>query len=98
MTDAGEALVRHADAILTRITDAEAELEAIAGCAAAGCALASFATAGSTFVPQAIATFHDRYPGVEISLKESDPEESVPMLKAGQLDIAILFEPTAPGT
>ena len=31
MTDAGEALVRHADAILTRITDAEAELEAIAG-------------------------------------------------------------------
>jgi len=26
MTDAGEALVRHADAILTRITDAEAEL------------------------------------------------------------------------
>jgi DNA-binding transcriptional LysR family regulator len=97
MTDAGEALVRHADAILTRLTDAEAELEAIAGLRGGRIRLASFATAGSTFVPQAIATFHDRYPDVEIYLKESDPEESVPLLKAGQLDIAILFEPHGAG-
>ena len=97
MTDAGEALVRHADAILTRLTDAEAELEAIAGLRGGRIRLASFSTAGSTFVPQAIATFHDRYPDVEISLKESDPEESVPLLKAGQLDIAILFEPHGAG-
>jgi DNA-binding transcriptional LysR family regulator len=97
MTDAGEALVRHADAILTRICDAEAELEAIAGLRGGTVRLASFATAGSTFVPHAIATFHERYPEVEISLKESDPEDSVPALKAGQLDIAILFEPHGAG-
>ena len=97
MTDAGEALVRHADAILTRLTDAEAELEAIAGLRGGRIRLASFATAGSTFVPQAIATFHERYPDVEIYLKESDPEQSVPLLKAGQLDIAILFEPHGAG-
>jgi DNA-binding transcriptional LysR family regulator len=59
--------------------------------------VASFATAGSTFVPHAIATFHEQYPEIEISLKESDPEESVPALKAGQLDIAILFEPHGAG-
>src|ERR687891_2294845 len=93
LTDAGEALVRHADAILTRITDAEAELEAIAGLRGGRVRLASFATAGSTFVPRAIATFHERYPAVDISLTESDPEQSVPALKAGQLDIAIVFEP-----
>src|SRR5688572_28663815 len=97
MTDAGEALVRHADAILTRITDAEAELEAIAGLRGGRVRLASFATAGSTFVPHAIATFHELYPDVEIHLKESDPEESVPLLKSGQLDIAILFEPHGAG-
>jgi DNA-binding transcriptional LysR family regulator len=97
MTDAGEALVRHADAILTRLTDAEAELEAIAGLRGGRVRLASFATAGSTFVPHAIATFHERHPAVEILLKESDPEESVPSLKAGQLDIAILFEPHGAG-
>jgi DNA-binding transcriptional LysR family regulator len=97
MTDAGEALVRHADAILTRITDAEAELEAIAGLRGGRVRLASFATAGSTFVPHAIATFHEQHPEVEILLRESDPEESVPALKAGQLDIAILFEPHGAG-
>src|ERR687884_13909 len=31
LTDAGESLVRHADAILARLAEAEAELEAIAG-------------------------------------------------------------------
>ena len=97
LTDAGEALVRHADAILTRITDAEAELEAIAGLRGGRVRLASFATAGSTFVPHAIATFHEQHPEVEILLKESDPEESVPALKGGQLDIAILFEPHGAG-
>jgi DNA-binding transcriptional LysR family regulator len=97
MTDAGEALVRHADAILTRITDAEAELEAIAGLRGGRVRLASFATAGSTFVPHAIATFHERHPAVDISLTEADPEDSVPALKAGQLDIAILFEPHGAG-
>ena len=97
LTDAGEALVRHADAIITRLTDAEAELEAIAGLRGGRIRLASFSTAGSTFVPHAIATFHDLHPGVEISLKEADPEESVPLLKTGQLDIAILFEPHGAG-
>ena len=97
LTDAGEALVRHADAILTRLTDAEAELEAIAGLRGGRVRLASFATAGSTFVPHAIATFHERHPDVEIYLKEADPEQSVPLLKAGQLDVAILFEPHGAG-
>jgi DNA-binding transcriptional LysR family regulator len=97
LTDAGEALVRHADAILTRISDAEAELEAIAGLRGGRVRVASFATAGSTFVPHAIATFHEQHPAVEISLKEADPEESVPSLKAGKLDIAILFEPHGAG-
>src|SRR6185436_3803961 len=97
MTDAGEALVRHADAILTRLTDAEAELEAIAGLRGGRVRLASFATAGSTFVPQAIATFHERYPEVEISLTEADPEESIGLLKSGQLDVATLFEPHGAG-
>jgi DNA-binding transcriptional LysR family regulator len=97
LTDAGEALVRHADAILTKICDAEAELEAIAGLRGGRVRLASFATAGSTFVPHAIANFHEQHPEVEILLKESDPEDSVPALKAGQLDIAILFEPHGAG-
>jgi molybdate transport repressor ModE-like protein len=97
MTDAGEALVRHADAILTRMCDAEAELEAIAGLRGGRVRLASFTTAGSTFVPSAIAAFHDRYPGVELRFVEADPPDSVPMLKSGELDVAIVYDPYGEG-
>src|SRR5919109_3739322 len=45
LTDAGEALVRHTEAILARLAEAEAELEAIAGIRGGRVRLASFQTA-----------------------------------------------------
>jgi len=93
LTEAGEALLRHADAILTRITDAETELEAIAGLRGGRLRLASFSTAGATLIPLAVKAFHDRHPGVELSLTEADPEDALPALKAGELDVAVIFEP-----
>ena len=47
LTDAGEALVRHADAILARLADAEAELEAIAGLRGGRLRLVAFPSAGA---------------------------------------------------
>jgi molybdate transport repressor ModE-like protein len=93
LTDAGEALVRHADAVLATLAEAEAELEAIAGLRGGRLRLASFSTAGATLVPLAIATFRAQHPAVELSLVEADPEETVPMLKAGELELALVFEP-----
>jgi molybdate transport repressor ModE-like protein len=93
LTDAGEAVVRHADAVLARLAEAEAELEAIAGLRGGRLRLASFSTAGATLVPLAIATFRSQHPAIELSLVEADPEDSVPMLKAGELELALIFEP-----
>src|SRR3712207_4873532 len=90
LTDAGEALVRHADGILARIADAEAELEAIAGLRGGRLRLGSFPTAGATLVPRAIAKFNQRHPGIELSLAEADPMESLPRLKAGELDLVLV--------
>src|ERR671915_1260064 len=73
LTDAGEALVRHADAILARLADAEAELEAIAGLRGGRLRLGSFPTARATLMPRAIAAFSTRHPAVELSLVEADP-------------------------
>jgi DNA-binding transcriptional LysR family regulator len=90
LTDAGEALVRHADAVLARLADAEAELEAIAGMRGGRLRLGSFPTAGATLMPRAIAAFSKRHPGVELSLAEADPMESLPRLKAGELDLVLV--------
>jgi DNA-binding transcriptional LysR family regulator len=90
LTDAGEALVRHADKILARLADAEAELEAIAGLKGGRLRLASFPTAGATLMPRAIAEFSKRHPAVELSLTEAEPVDSLPRLKAGELDLVLV--------
>ena len=90
LTDAGEALVRHTDGILARLADAEAELEAIAGLRGGRLRLGSFPSAGATLMPKAIAAFSRKHPGVELSLAEADPMESLPRLKAGELDLVLV--------
>jgi DNA-binding transcriptional LysR family regulator len=90
LTDAGEALVRHADKILARLAEAEAELEAIAGLRGGRLRLGSFPTAGATLMPRAIAEFSNRHPAVELSLAEAEPDESLPRLKAGELDLILI--------
>src|SRR5918911_1775259 len=57
LTEAGEALVRHAEAILARLAEAEAELEAIAGLRGGRLRMAAFESAGATLIPPAIAEF-----------------------------------------
>src|SRR5215211_5225653 len=79
LTDAGRALVRHTDAILGRLAEAEAELEAIAGLRGGRVRMASFESAGATLMPLAIA----------------EPDDAVPKLKSGELEIALAFD--APG-
>jgi molybdate transport repressor ModE-like protein len=94
LTEAGEALVRHADAILTRLADAEAELEAIAGLRGGRLRLAAFPTVGATLMPLAIATFRERHPDVELTVRQLEPEDSMPLLKCGELDIALTIQPS----
>src|SRR3954447_8031521 len=64
LTEAGEVLVRHTDAILARLAEAEAALDAITGLRGGRVRLASFPTAGATVIPRAIACFRERHPGI----------------------------------
>jgi DNA-binding transcriptional LysR family regulator len=91
-TAAGAALVGHADGILARMEDAEAEVAAITGGHGGRLRIASFPTAGATLVPQAVARFRASHPGVEVSLAEGESEEIAPRLRGGDFDIVLLFE------
>lgn len=96
LTEAGEALLRHAEAILSESALAEHELEAIAGLRGGRVRMASFPTAGAALVPPAVSLFIARYPDVELSVLEAEPEESVPMLRAGELEVALVAERKRP--
>jgi DNA-binding transcriptional LysR family regulator len=92
LTQAGRALVGHADAILARLADAEAELEAIAGLQAGRLRMTSFASAGATIMPPAIARFRAAHPGVELTLEPAEPDDGVARLRSGDSDVALTID------
>jgi DNA-binding transcriptional LysR family regulator len=91
-TPAGEALLVHADGIFARIEAAEDELASILGVRGGRLRMASFPTAGATLMPLAIARFRGAHPEVQLSLAEGEPEDIAPRLRAGEFDVALLFE------
>ena len=92
LTQAGEVLVKHADAVLARLSCAEEELQALAGLRGGRLALSTFQSAGATLVPRAVAAFHQRYPDVELALTQAEPAEATQLLRAGDLDLAIVYD------
>ena len=91
LTQAGEALVRHAAGILAGLTAAEEEVAAIAGLRAGRVRLGSFPSGSSTLVPSAVADMRAHHPGTKVSLVEAEPPRSVEMLRAGDCDITLAF-------
>ncbi len=92
LTAAGQTLVGHAEGILAQLEAAEEALQAISGLRGGRLRMASFASAGATLMPRAIAEFRSAHPDVELSLAEGEPEEIAPRLRGGELDLALLFE------
>ena len=59
--------------------------------------LASFPSASATLLTEAVSLFHRRHPDVRLSIADAEPEESLPRLRAGELDLALTFDyPSVP--
>jgi DNA-binding transcriptional LysR family regulator len=91
-TAAGATLVAHADTIFASVEAAEAELAAVLGVRSGRLRVASFPSAGATLMPLAVAGFRQAHPDVALTLAEGEPEEIGPRLRAGEFDLALLFE------
>ncbi|MFF0625918.1 LysR family transcriptional regulator [Streptomyces sp. NPDC004296] len=91
LTQAGDALVRHAAGILAGLTAAEDEVAAIAGLRAGRVRLVSFPSGSSTLVPTALARMRAAHPRVRVSLDEAEPPRSIDMLRNGDCEIALAF-------
>lgn len=91
LTAAGRLLAERAEEILGRLDAAESELAAHAGLRAGRVRLAAFPSALGTFVPAAAATFAAAYPAVELQFVQAEPPDAVRLLRAGDVDVALLF-------
>jgi DNA-binding transcriptional LysR family regulator len=92
LTEAGRVLVGHADAAIARLEEAERELAAIAGLEGGELRLASFPTASATVLTEAVSVFHRRHPKVRLGVTDAEPEESLPRLLRGGVDLALTFD------
>ncbi|MEU7985898.1 LysR family transcriptional regulator [Streptosporangium canum] len=98
LTETGRLLAERATEIVGRIDSASAELSAHVGLRAGRARLAAFPSALGTFVPEAAALLAREHPGLELRLTETEPPEALRMLRAGYVDVAVIFryDDTAP--
>jgi DNA-binding transcriptional LysR family regulator len=97
LTDAGRLLAERGAEVIGRLDAAENELAVYSGMRAGRLRLAAFPSALGTIVPAAAAMLRERHPSVDLRLTEAEPPEAVRMLRAGYVDVALVFrhEPEA---
>ena len=91
LTPEGELLAGRAAEILGRVSAACDELAAQVGLRSGRVRVAGFQTVLSTLVPQAASELAREHPGVELHLVDVHPPEALTMVRAGQVDIALIF-------
>jgi LysR family transcriptional regulator, transcription activator of glutamate synthase operon len=90
ITDAGQLLVARARRILAETEAARVELESLKGVESGRVTVGAMHTMGPIDVSLALAIFHERHPGVELTVREQSSEELAAMLRDDELDLAFL--------
>ncbi|MBP2473634.1 DNA-binding transcriptional LysR family regulator [Crossiella equi] len=90
LTPAGEYLLPHARSLLDRLTDTARALDAMRTLDAGSLRIGSFATANAALLPGALARFRTAYPKIALTLREGTTERLLPMVEAGDLDLAVV--------
>jgi LysR family transcriptional regulator, transcription activator of glutamate synthase operon len=90
LTDAGHGLVARARRILAEIDAAHAEIERLTGLQTGHVSVGAMHTMGPIDLSLPLAIFHERHPGVELTVREQSSEELAEMLRVDELDLAFL--------
>jgi DNA-binding transcriptional LysR family regulator len=102
-TDAGALLARHAEEVLAALEAADADLATVREGVAGTLRVCAFPSAARALMIPAIQQLRDRYPQLVVTMEDLEPEESLPMLAAGDLDLVfdyrlgLALEPSDPG-
>lgn len=92
LTEAGRSLCLHAEAVTSRLAEAEAELEVIRGVSDARLRFGSFSSATGAFTAEAYRIFRQHYPEAEVCFSDGEPYENLALLGENKLDLAVVFE------
>jgi DNA-binding transcriptional LysR family regulator len=98
LTEAGQLLAQRAEEILGRLDAAEAELATHVGLRQDRVRVAAFGSALAALAPTAAAVMGEEHPGSGIHLLQAEPAEALRLLKASDVDVAIVYSYRRDGT
>jgi len=93
LTEAGEALVVHAQSILAEVSAAEATMRARKGLLAGRVSIGTPPSVGVRLLPKNLSSFHETYPDIELRIHQAGTNQLLQLLELGEIDIAIATLP-----
>lgn len=93
LTEAGEALLPHARAVIAQVEAARAEMAERIGLQHGRVSIGTPPSVGTKLLPQALSHFHRQYPGIELRLHEAGIQTLLDLLEAGLADVIIAALP-----
>jgi DNA-binding transcriptional LysR family regulator len=97
LTEAGEALLPHARAVMAQVEAARAEMAERIGLSKGRATVGTPPTAGTQLLPPVLAAFNKRYPGIELRLHEAGVQTLLDLLETGLTDVAVVTLPVEDG-
>jgi molybdate transport repressor ModE-like protein len=89
LTPAAQGLVGRTERILAELDAAEAELAVEREVVRGDVVIGAFPSAAGRLVAPAVMELRERYPELSCSVREHEPEDGVPLLRSGQLDLLV---------
>ena len=89
LTPAAHGLVAATDRVLAELDAAEAELAAAHQTMRGELVVGAFPSAAAGLVVPALADLHERHPDLSCTVREHEPEDGVPLLRSGELDLLV---------
>lgn len=93
VTEAGEALLVHAQRILAEVATAESTMRERLGLSAGRVSIGAPPSVGLHVLPNALATFHRAYPAIELRIEQAGTEQLLHLLDLGEIDMAVVTLP-----
>jgi len=92
LTEAGQEMYHYSRAIRQLLDEAEDVINALKG-AHQGRLTISVASTANYFIPALLGTFHERFPGVTVSLDVTNRETLLQQLDENQVDLVVMGQP-----
>ncbi|WP_371587234.1 LysR family transcriptional regulator [Streptomyces virginiae] len=101
LTEAGRLLVEAAESISAELDQVRHAIDRLTA-QRPRLTVATFTSGGRHLLPAALARFVAEHPEVELTVRESEPEDAVPMVRGGAADLALAYHfdgppPVRPG-